>query len=141
MWLSMHLRIQPGHPEPKRHLQEDRAQNFPRGSHPMKRMVSAFWKISVDLVSNNSSEKAGIADQLMMFSDPYTLGTLIVEYQCDIQNISQRGKHPGQSEGWQYASQLNMNYTWCAPEDKAAALPKSHVLGKNLGRAFFRKQS
>lgn len=62
MWLSIHLRIQPGHPEPKRHLQEDRAQNFPRGSHPMKRMVSTFWKISVDLASNNSSEEAGIAD-------------------------------------------------------------------------------
>ena len=65
----------------------------------MKRMVSTFWKISVDLASNNSSDKAGIADQLMMFSDSYTLETLMVEYKCDIQNISQPGKHPGHSEG------------------------------------------
>nr|XP_058919901.1 uncharacterized protein LOC131756823 [Kogia breviceps] len=55
-------RIQPGHPVPKRHLQEDHAQNVPRGSHPMKRMVSTFWKISVDLASNNSSEKENTQD-------------------------------------------------------------------------------
>lgn len=53
-----------------------------------------FWEGSVDLVSNNSSEKVGNTDQLLMFSDSHTLETLMVEYECNIQNISQTGKTP-----------------------------------------------
>lgn len=45
-------------------------------------------------MSNNSSEKAGNIDQLLMFTDSHTLEILMVEYECNIQSMSQTGKTP-----------------------------------------------
>lgn len=62
----------------------------------------------------------------------------MVEYECNIKSMYKQEKHQdSQRAGRMHPAEHGA--AWWALEDRTAALPQCHVLGNNLGSAFFRK--